>query len=102
MISMVGIANENGANQQTCYKHPLRTKGKVHFEPGFGGRPWVFGGEVEHSSPALAAKIALAVVGVGRVTASFGRDPTEAEAQPSIVVCVDGYEGRAEFANGYC
>ena len=102
MISMVGIADENGANQQTCYKHPLRTKGKVHFEPGFGGRPWVFGGEVEHSSPASAVAKVLAVAGVGRVTAPFGRDPTEAEAQPSIVVCVDGYEGRAEFANGYC
>ena len=33
MISMVGIADKNGANQQSCYKHPLRTKGKVHFEP---------------------------------------------------------------------
>ena len=53
MISMVGIADKNGVNQQSCYKHPLRTKGKVHFEPRFGGRPRVFGGEVEHSSPAF-------------------------------------------------
>ena len=53
MISMVGIADKNGANQQSCYKHPLRTKGKVHFEPGFGGRPWVFSGEVEHYLPAF-------------------------------------------------
>ena len=53
MISMVGIAYKNEANQQSCYKHPLRTKGKVHFELGFGGRPWVFCGEVEHSSPAF-------------------------------------------------
>ena len=35
----------------------------MHFEPGFGGRPWVFGGEVEHSSPASAAAKALAVAG---------------------------------------
>ena len=102
MISMVGIEVKNGANQNSCYKYPLRTKVKVYFEPGFGGRPWVFGGEVEHSSLASAASKALAVARVGRVTAPFGRDPTEAEAQPSIVVCVDGYEGRAEFANGYC
>ena len=53
MISMVGIADKNGANQQSCYKHPLRTKGNVHFELGFGGRPWNFGGEVEHSLPAF-------------------------------------------------
>ena len=53
MISMVGIVDKNGANQQSCYKHSLRSKGKVHFEPGFGGRPWVFGGEMEHSSPAF-------------------------------------------------
>ena len=53
MISMMGIVDKNGANQQSCYKHPLRTKGKVHFELGFGGRPWNFGGEVEHSLPAL-------------------------------------------------
>ena len=49
MISMVGIEVKNGANQNSCYKYPLRTKVKVYFEPGFGGRPWVFGGEVEHS-----------------------------------------------------
>ena len=102
MISMVGISDKNGAKQKSCYKHPLRTKGKVHFEPGFRGRPWVFGGEEEHSSLASAASKALAVARVGRVTAPFGRDPKAAEAQPSIVVCVDGYEGRAESANGYC
>ena len=51
MFSMMGIVDKNGANQESCYKHPLRTKGKVHFEPRFGGRPWVFSGEVEHSSP---------------------------------------------------
>ncbi|KAF3963468.1 hypothetical protein CMV_012144 [Castanea mollissima] len=43
--------------------------------------------------PSAVAK-ALAVAGVGRVTARFGGDPTEAEAQPSIIVCVDGDEGR--------
>ena len=43
--------------------------------------------------PLVAVK-ALAVVGVGKVTAPFGGDPTKAEAQPSIVVCVDGDEGR--------
>ena len=55
MISMMGIVDKNGANQQSCYKHPLRTKGEVHFEPGFGGRPWVFDGEVEHSLPAFGS-----------------------------------------------
>lgn len=102
MISMVGVADKNGANQQSCYKHPLRTKGKVHFEPGFGGRPWVFDGKVEHSSPASVAAKALVVVGVGRVTALFGRDLMEAEAQHSIVVCINEYEGRTESVNGYC
>ena len=91
---MMGIVDKNGANQQSCYKHPLRTKGKVHFELGFGGRPWVFSGEVEHLHLPLVAVKALVVAGVGKVTAPFGGDPTKAEAQPSIVVCVDGDEGR--------
>ena len=52
---MVGIEDKNGANQNSCYKYPLRTKVKVHFEPRFGGRPWVFGGEVEHSLPTFGS-----------------------------------------------
>ena len=43
--------------------------------------------------PSAAAK-ALAVARVGRVTAPFGGDLTEAEAQPSIIVLVDGDKGR--------
>ena len=94
MISMVGIVDKNGANQQSCYKHSLRSKGKVHFEPRFGGRPWflVVKWNILHL-PSTAAK-ALAIARVGRVTAPFGGDPTEAEAQPSIIVYVDGDKGR--------
>ena len=43
--------------------------------------------------PLVAAK-ALAVARVKRVTTSFGGDSMEVEAQPSIVVYIDGDEGR--------
>ena len=42
----------------------------------------------------LAAAKALAVARVKRVTAPFGGDSMEVEAQPSIVIYVDGDEGK--------
>ena len=47
----------------------------------------------------LAAMKPLAVTGVGWITNRNGRDTTETEAQPSIIVCVDGDEEKEAEEN---